>query len=173
MPARGIGKGLLEALENIQVASVNEGPLFVDTEENTYPEGSPLWARLMLAIDEKLLPTRAIAALGRFRELITSLSAMAKTEPASVTLAKTLDQTGYIQALRKTSTEEAENKIANLSELVSAARDYELRDPDANLVGFIDRLSLLSDADEESGNKDARVWLMTIHSAKRIRVSPS
>lgn len=168
VPARGIGKGLLEALENIKVASVNEGPLFVDTEDNTYPEGSPLWAKLMLAIDEKLLPTRAIAALGRFRELITSLSAMAKTEPASVTLAKTLDQTGYIQALRKTSTEEAENKIANLSELVSAARDYELRDPDANLVGFVDRLSLLSDADEESGNKDARVWLMTIHSAKGL-----
>ena len=34
-------------------------------------------------------------------------------------------------------------------ELVSAAREYEARDPDASLGGFVDRLSLLSEVDEE------------------------
>jgi DNA helicase II / ATP-dependent DNA helicase PcrA len=53
-------------------------------------------------------------------------------------------------------------------ELVSAARDYEMREQDASLGGFVDRLSLLSEADEESGNREARVWLMTMHAAKGL-----
>src|SRR5262245_64245727 len=53
-------------------------------------------------------------------------------------------------------------------ELVSAARDYEGRDADASLGGFVDRLSLLSEADEESGSKNARVWLMSMHAAKGL-----
>ena len=39
-------------------------------------------------------------------------------------------------------------------ELVSAAREYETREPDASLGGFVDRLSLLSEADEESGTRE-------------------
>ena len=85
-----------------------------------------------------------------------------------MTLAKTLDQSGYIAVLRETGTDEAENRLGNLQELVSAARDYELREPDASLSGFVDRLSLLSDTDEEQGSRDAQVWLMTLHAAKGL-----
>jgi DNA helicase-2/ATP-dependent DNA helicase PcrA len=35
---------------------------------------------------------------------------------------------------------------------VSAAREYESREPEPSLSGFVDRLSLLSDADEETGH---------------------
>jgi DNA helicase-2/ATP-dependent DNA helicase PcrA len=52
--------------------------------------------------------------------------------------------------------------------LVSAAREYESRESDPTLGGFVDRLSLLSDVDEEQGAVDARVWLMTLHSAKGL-----
>src|SRR5262249_2385991 len=65
-------------------------------------------------------------------------------------------------------TEEANERIENLMELVSAARDYESREQDASLGGFVDRLSLLSEADEESGTKNAKVWLMTMHAAKGL-----
>jgi DNA helicase-2/ATP-dependent DNA helicase PcrA len=53
-------------------------------------------------------------------------------------------------------------------ELVSAAREYETREAEASLGGFVDRLSLLSEADEESGSRNARVWLMTMHAAKGL-----
>jgi DNA helicase-2/ATP-dependent DNA helicase PcrA len=43
-----------------------------------------------------------------------------------------------------------------------------MREQDASLGGFADRLSLLSEADEESGTKNARVWLMTMHAAKGL-----
>ena len=72
--------------------------------------------------------------------------------------------------MREEKSEDAEARIENLMELVSAAGEYEGRDPEASLGGFVDRLSLLSEADEEDGAKkeDARVWLMSMHAAKGL-----
>jgi DNA helicase-2/ATP-dependent DNA helicase PcrA len=53
-------------------------------------------------------------------------------------------------------------------ELVSAAREYESTETEASLGGFVDRLSLLSEADEGDGARDARVWLMSMHAAKGL-----
>ena len=53
-------------------------------------------------------------------------------------------------------------------ELVSAAREFETRSPDPSLAAFIDQLSLLSDVDEEAGTPDAKVVMMTLHSAKGL-----
>ena len=41
-------------------------------------------------------------------------------------------------------------------ELVSAAREYETREAEPSLGGFVDRLSLLSDVDKEQGSARAR-----------------
>ena len=93
---------------------------------------------------------------------------MSQREPASVAIAKMLDQSGYLQDLREERSEEAEGRIENLAELVSAAREYEGREPEPSLAGFVDRLSLLSEADESEGAEDARVLLMTLHAAKGL-----
>ena len=86
----------------------------------------------------------------------------------SIAIGKMLDQSGYLQDLREERSEDAEGRIENLAELVSAAREYESREPEPSLGGFVDRLSLLSDVDEEQGTRDARVWMMTLHSAKGL-----
>ena len=79
-----------------------------------------------------------------------------------------LDRSGYLKDLREEHSEEAEGRIENLAELVSAAREYESRTPEPSLAGFVDQLSLLSDADEESGSKNPLVLMMTLHSAKGL-----
>src|SRR5207245_9794591 len=93
---------------------------------------------------------------------------MARREPVSIAIGKMLDQSGYLQDLRDERNEDAEGRIENLAELVSAAREFESREPEPTLNGFVDRLSLLSDADEEEGARDARVWMMTLHSAQGL-----
>ena len=71
--------------------------------------------------------------------------------------------------MRVTSTRSLAERCAGVGpELVSAAREYESRHPEPTLGGFVDQLSLLSDADEEDGANNARVWLMTMHSAKGL-----
>jgi DNA helicase-2/ATP-dependent DNA helicase PcrA len=119
-------------------------------------------------LDDRAFSGRAAASLSVFRDLIVGLTEISRTEPASVAMSKMLDRSGYLQDLREDRSEDAEARIENLAELVSAAREYEGREPEPTLVGFVDRLSLLSDVDEEQGAANARVWLMTLHSAKGL-----
>jgi ATP-dependent DNA helicase UvrD/PcrA len=93
---------------------------------------------------------------------------VARRESVSVLLGKVLDQSGYLRDLREDKTEEAEGRIENLMELVSAANEYESREAEPSLGGFVDRLSLLSDVDKEQGKQDPKVMMMTLHSAKGL-----
>lgn len=127
-----------------------------------------LWAKLVYAVDEARLTPRAVASLRAFRDLIVNLADAARQDTVSIAIGKMLDQSGYLNDLRDQNTEEANERIENLMELVSAARDYESHDAEATLGGFVDRLSLLSEVDEESGSKNAKVWLMTMHAAKGL-----
>jgi DNA helicase-2/ATP-dependent DNA helicase PcrA len=120
------------------------------------------------AVDEGRLASRATASLRAFRDMIVGLAHDARTDTVSIAIGKMLDRSGYLQGLRDEDTEEANERTENLMELVSAARDYESHDAEPSLGGFVDRLSLLSEADEESGSKNARVWLMSMHAAKGL-----
>jgi DNA helicase-2/ATP-dependent DNA helicase PcrA len=169
VPARGIGKGVMDSLQAIdpqQVAA--DAPPLLAAGLAEVSSARSLWARLVYAVDDGRLGNRAVAALRAFRDLIVGLADAAKTDTVSIAIGKMLDRSGYLNDLREENTEEANERIENLMELVSAARDYESRDQDASLGGFVDRLSLLSEADEESGTKNAKVWLMTMHAAKGL-----
>jgi DNA helicase-2/ATP-dependent DNA helicase PcrA len=169
VPARGIGKGVMDSLQAISPDDVvaDAPPLLAAGLQEVISVRS-LWARMLYAIDEARLANRAIVSLRAFRDMIAVLFDAARQDPVSTVLGKMLDRTGYLNALRDENSEEANERIENLMELVSAAREYEGRDPDPSLGGFVDRLSLLSEADEESGNRNARVWMMTMHAAKGL-----
>jgi len=109
-----------------------------------------------------------VASLAAFRDLITTLADVARRESVSILLGKVLDQSGYLRDLREDKTEEAEGRIENLMELVSAANEYETREAEPSLGGFVDRLSLLSDVDKDQGAQDPKVMMMTLHSAKGL-----
>jgi DNA helicase-2/ATP-dependent DNA helicase PcrA len=166
VPARGIGKGVMDSLDSLP-PPFEPPPLLAAGLEPTISANS-LWSRLVRAIEERHVSGRAAASLAAFRDLIVNLTDMARQDSVSITLGKILDRSGYLADLRDERSEEAEGRIENLMELVSAAREYETRDEDASLGGFVDQLSLLSDVDEEQGTRDARVWLMTMHSAKGL-----
>jgi DNA helicase-2/ATP-dependent DNA helicase PcrA len=168
VPARGIGKGVMESLEAVVLGeeAADLPPLLAGLQP--VATNNSLWAKLVHAIDQRKLAPRALASLTAFRDLLAGLTEMAKQESVSVTLAKALDQSGYLKDLRDERSEEAEGRVENLAELVSAAREYETRSPEPSLGGFVDQLSLLSDADEEAGSSNARVLMMTMHSAKGL-----
>ena len=171
VPARGIGKGVMEAVEGVDVAPTRPSAAICRCWRRAWRHAitaSSLWARLVHGIEDRAFPNRAAASLAVFRDLIVALTDVARAEPVSIAIGKMLDRSGYLQDLREDRTEDAESRIENLAELVSAAREYESREAEPSLTGFVDRLSLLSDVDEEAGTKDARVWMMTLHSAKGL-----
>ena len=167
VPARGIGKGVIEALEAVEMGAGDAASPLLDGAD---PAGAPrsLWARLAIALDRRLLPPRGLQALKAFRDMLLGMNGDMAGTSVSIALGIMLDRSGYLKSLREEHNEEAEGRIENLMELVSAAREYEMREADPTLSGFVDRLSLLSEADEAQGAKEARVWLMTMHAAKGL-----
>jgi DNA helicase II / ATP-dependent DNA helicase PcrA len=168
VPARGIGKGVMDAIDAVDIGAADDHlpPLLAGLQPTVV--SNSLWQKITTGIERRAFNPRQSASLAAFRDLIVSLSEVARRESVSVTLGKALDQSGYLRDLREDRSEEAEARIENLMELVSAAREYETREPEPSLGGFVDRLSLLSDVDKEEGRGDARVLLMTLHSAKGL-----
>ena len=165
VPARGIGRGVMDSLEHV---SAEEAPPLLLASGLAVPAPNSLWTKLNRAVDERLVAQRAMTSLRTFRDLLANLAQVARKEPLSITLGKVLDQTGYLQDLRDDNSEESLSRIENLMELVSASREYEGREPEASLGGFTDKLSLLSEVDEGQGSVEARIWLMTLHAAKGL-----
>src|SRR5436190_1323074 len=153
VPARGIGKGVMDAVDNIAPADHADLPLLGAGLQPAAAANS-LWTRIVRGLEEKTFAGRAAASLTAFRDLIVRLTDVARQESVSIAIGKLLDKSGYLQDLREDRSEDAEARVENLAELVSAAREYEGRDPEPSINGFVDRLSLLSDTDEEAGTQN-------------------
>jgi DNA helicase-2/ATP-dependent DNA helicase PcrA len=177
VPARGIGKGVMDAVESVagggggpepgDLSGADDLPLLTAGLQPA-PAANSLWARLVRGLENRSFTGRAQTSLAVFRDLIVSLADVARQDSVSIAIGKMLDRSGYLQDLRDDRSEDGEARVENLAELVSAAREYESREREPSLAGFVDRLSLLSDVDEEQGARDARIWLMTLHSAKGL-----
>jgi DNA helicase-2/ATP-dependent DNA helicase PcrA len=169
VPSRGIGKTVMEALDAVDLADADSDvPPLLAVGLDPVVSRQSMWARMHVLIEKKLSPPRAVVSLKTFRDVIVSLANDAAHVGVAGVIARALDDSGYLKDLREERSEDAEARIENLMELVSAAREYEGRDPEASLGGFVDRLSLLSEADEEDGAKEARVWMMSMHAAKGL-----
>ena len=141
VPTRGIGRGVMDGLE--QLGPPAELPPLLAAGLEPIVSSNALWVRLQRAITERALAPRALQSLAVFRDLIVSLTEVATRDSVSITVGKMLDQSGYLHDLREDRSEEARGRIENLMELVSAAKEYEARDPEPSLGGFVDQLSLL------------------------------
>ncbi len=79
-----------------------------------------------------------------------------------------LDQTGYLAQLKDSRDPQDEARLDNLSELESVAVEFERDYPDTDLADFLERVSLVSDADEIPDAEGGVVTLMTLHTAKGL-----
>lgn len=119
------------------------------------------------------LSKRAQASLVNFARLFDGLAADARGSVAML-VAAVLDRTGYREMLESDEEEEGQDRLANVEELITVARDVdeaiaESRSPgeDDALGAFLERTSLVSDTDDWDAAAD-RVSLMTLHAAKGL-----
>ena len=78
-----------------------------------------------------------------------------------------LDTTGYVEELEAEGTDEAEERIQNIDELISKIAAYEEGEEHPTLSGFLEEVALVADIDGLDENSDY-VVLMTLHSAKGL-----
>ena len=110
---------------------------------------------------------KAGRTLQEFAALIARLAGQRRdlAPPAFIDLV--LEQTGYRDALKQERAPETEARLENLEELIAAAEDYTHTEAEPTLEGFLDGVALVSDVDELK-EAEARVTLMTLHSAKGL-----
>src|SRR3972149_2257253 len=108
-----------------------------------------------------------VQGIGEFNKILKKLGAIIMAYSVSEVIKKTLEISGYLEALKNEKTDEAEDRIENLKELITAAEEYEERTADKSIAGFLDQAALVSDADTISDTSGS-VSLMTLHISKGL-----
>jgi DNA helicase-2/ATP-dependent DNA helicase PcrA len=141
--------------------------------------GEVVWE---IALRPEIVPglgTAAVKAVGRFMSIMERLQERVDSAGVADLLEETLQETGYMDALRAERTIEAEGRIENLEELVSVAREYEAAPKGAaereepgsgeepSVEQFLQQVALFSEQDNLKSDEGI-VTLMTIHNAKGL-----
>ena len=105
-----------------------------------------------------------------FYNIFKKIETIIMTDSASEVIEKAFEITGYLEMLKKEGTDEAEDRIENLKELITAAEEHEERSEDRSIVGLLDQTALISDADAISDSSGS-VSLMTLHISKGLEFS--
>ena len=110
---------------------------------------------------------RASAKIRPFVMLIQSMRSKLPYISVSELLQEIIEETGYVRELEAENTEEAQQRMENIDELISKAVTYEESEEEPTLSGFLEEVALVADIDSVDETQDY-VVLMTLHSAKGL-----
>ncbi|WP_251153095.1 DNA helicase PcrA [Cellulosimicrobium sp. Marseille-Q4280] len=129
------------------------------------------------------LTNRTLNPLRGFVELMAGLRELADSgaTPSDV-LGAVLDRTGYLAELRASDDPQDATRVENLAELHAVATEFTELEPEGTLSDFLERVSLVADADQipaddvadgDEGTAEEKVdpgvvTLMTLHTAKGL-----
>ena len=149
-PPRAIGKTTVEGV----LAKVKAG------------EGS-LWDNLLAEANGT---SRGAPKLKGFTDLVIRWKNMMNSgeTPLPILAETIINETGYKDFLRKEDETTADERIANLDEMINAIREFDEDHPGATLDAFLQDISLLTDGDKKVDTSKGQVTLMTIHMAKGL-----
>jgi DNA helicase-2/ATP-dependent DNA helicase PcrA len=147
VPPRSLGKTSLDHL----VRSARE-------------RGLPLLAMAAQAAEVEGLKDKAARGFQDFARLIGELAALADHPPEEI-IRQLLERTGYRRFLQEDDT--GEDRLANLEELISAAREFDQEHTGAAIHDFLADITLASPIDRWDQDEGA-VTLMTLHAAKGL-----
>jgi len=138
-------------------------------------ERVPFVAALGRPQDAPGIATRSVAAITTFTSLLEALRTVHEGgSGVGGLLEAVVEQTGYLADLQASQDPQDETRAENLVELVAVGREFDESEPDGSLEDFLERVSLVADADEIPDGSDAEaadngvVTLMTLHTAKGL-----
>ncbi|MBP2628450.1 MAG: ATP-dependent helicase PcrA [Firmicutes bacterium] len=113
------------------------------------------------------LTARAKRPLEFLAELIFNL--MSEVQSLSVVdlVNKVMHDSGYVEELQNSTDPQDENRLDNLKEFLSVAKDFASGELEETLENFLGQVALVADIDNAKMT-ESRVTLMTLHSAKGL-----
>ncbi len=106
--------------------------------------------------------------LAEFAQMINEFMKMSKKIKISELISKIIEKSGMLEEYEKEKTVEADSRIENIKEFITAALEYEaVEQEEHSLEDFLSNISLVSDIDNLA-EEDNYVALMTMHNAKGL-----
>jgi DNA helicase-2/ATP-dependent DNA helicase PcrA len=102
-----------------------------------------------------------------FIQFMDQLREVLREQGIAAALREAMVRSGYLDELRKSDEEKAQEREENLEALLNMAVEHELAEGKGEVQGFLEKVSLMSDLDMADPNH-GRVSLMTLHSAKGL-----
>ncbi|MCH2110712.1 MAG: UvrD-helicase domain-containing protein, partial [Polyangiaceae bacterium] len=152
-PPRGIGTSSVQTLLDEAVAA-----------------GEPLWKSLPAASAHPGVTEKAGVAIENFRLMMEEFQARIADESLSSLFAELVERVNYraeLQRQYKDPTEQ-ETRWNAVEELVNAISQYEERDENPSLLGFLEASALDTQDDDDDDKQEHAITLMTLHSAKGL-----
>ncbi len=148
-PARGVGKVSLDRLVNW--ANDNEmSPAIACGQIARLPD----------------IKGKAATGLRGFSQLLTDLRAKLDLPPYEI-IREVLDKSGYRKMLLESSDDADAERLANIEEMITAAKQFGDEDSTRTLSDFLETITLASDVDAHDEHSD-HVSVMTFHAAKGL-----
>jgi DNA helicase-2/ATP-dependent DNA helicase PcrA len=154
-PSRGIGERTLGVLRDMARS-----------------QNISLWGAAQAAITQRRLNTRSASALEAFLRLIHSLDEETERLMLPEQVEHVLERSTLLERYRQQKGEQAQSRLENLQELVSAARQYahEGMQEQDDLAAFLADAALEAGVGDETASDD-QVQLMTLHAGKGLEFS--
>ena len=118
-----------------------------------------------------LFRSNVVSSLQGFINLVDEMAAFAQSNSLADLVEEILDRSGYMDMLQRQNDEESADREQNLSEFLNEVQEYEESqrgtEQPASLQGLLERVALQTDMDNWE-NKEDRVTLMSLHSAKGL-----
>jgi DNA helicase-2/ATP-dependent DNA helicase PcrA len=109
---------------------------------------------------------RARKALAGFADLLDAIEELTPSDPAAY-IRKVVELTAYRDHLGEGTALAERDRLENVDELVNAAAEYSLRNPEGGIDGFVEENALVADQDTYDETAEAAT-LMTVHAAKGL-----
>ena len=149
VPKRGVGNATIEKLEDY--AEMRDIGLYEAMEQ----------------ADDIMSLGKTAAKIKPFVFLIQNFRNLLKEYTIAELIQEIVTKTEYAEYLQNSDDESAEDRLANVDELITKAVNYQDTHDEPNLTEFLEEVALVADIDNvEAG--DNRVLLMTLHSAKGL-----
>ncbi|MCR5835069.1 MAG: DNA helicase PcrA [Lachnospiraceae bacterium] len=110
---------------------------------------------------------RSGAKLSAFVSMIEKFKVIGAVEGIKILADTILDETGYKAELIEENTDESNDRLDNIDELINKMADYEEHAESPSLSEFLEEVALIAEIDNLDEESDY-VVLMTIHSAKGL-----
>jgi DNA helicase II / ATP-dependent DNA helicase PcrA len=149
-PARGVGRKTIERLT-----------------EHAYRHGTPLLDAARSAFEIEGLSRGAAAKVAAYVDIIDRIAAVAQGDVEEV-IGTVLEASGYRSSLATSEDEQDQNRLANIEELLTDARQFDEQNPGGGrLEEYLERTWLVNETDDWDTETD-KATLMTLHAAKGL-----